>query len=188
MIDHDYIAEPLRKLAVPVESLNLDAANVRTHDDRNIDAICRSLSRWGQRQPIVVQKQGMIVRAGNGRLIAARKLGWSHIAAIVVDEDSAEAAAYAIADNRTAELAGWDDEALASMLKSLDVDLEDVGFNDKELDDIIADLTPDVGSGSEMAIGDVEYRVVVDVAGENEQAELIVRLEREGYKCQPLMS
>ena len=141
----DYIAEPLQGLALPLSDLNPDAANARTHDQRNIDAIARSLSRWGQRQPIVVQKQGMIVRAGNGRLLAAKSLGWSHIAAIVVDEDSTEATAYAIADNRTAELAGWDDETLASLLQSLDEeDRIDAGFDDAELQALIDELTPAV--------------------------------------------
>jgi ParB-like chromosome segregation protein Spo0J len=72
MIDApSYIHESLAGLSVPIDSLNLDAANVRTHDDRNLDAIARSLDRWGQRQPIVVQREGMIVRAGNGRILAA---------------------------------------------------------------------------------------------------------------------
>lgn len=139
----DYIAEPLRPLAVPIDTLNPDAANARTHSDRNIDAIARSLSRWGQRQPIVVQRDGMIVRAGNGRLQAAKSLGWSHIAAIVVDDSSVEATAYAIADNRTSELAGWDDESLAALLQSLgDEDIIDTGFSDDELQALIDGLTP----------------------------------------------
>jgi hypothetical protein len=53
----------------------------------------------------VVQRQGMIVRAGNGRVLAARELGWTHLACVVVDESEVEATAFAIADNRSAELA-----------------------------------------------------------------------------------
>jgi DNA modification methylase len=139
-----YIHESLAGLSVPIDSLNLDAANVRTHDDRNLDAIARSLDRWGQRQPIVVQREGMIVRAGNGRLLAAKRLGWTHMAALVVDEDSVEATAYAIADNRTGELAGWDEEGLVAMLQSIPDDLPDIGFTDGDLEQLIADLTPAV--------------------------------------------
>jgi len=138
-----YIAEPLRGLAVPIGSLNPDPANARTHDEKNIQAIVVSLSRFGQRSPIVVQKQGMVVRAGNGRLIAAKSLGWTHIAAIIVDESSVDATAFAIADNRTAELAGWDDETLASLLQSLPTDMREVsGFSDDDLSVVLERLTP----------------------------------------------
>ena len=68
------IIEPLIKLAIPLADLNIDPANVRTHDDKNIAAIRASLEKFGQRQPIVVQKQWMIVRTGNGRVLAARAM------------------------------------------------------------------------------------------------------------------
>ena len=138
-----YIAEPLRALAVPVGSLAFDAANARKHGDRNMEAIKSSLTRWGQRIPIVVQRTGMIVRAGNGRLAAAKALGWSHIAAVVVDDSSIDAVAFAIADNRTAELAEWDDETLATLLNTLPKEiLGDTGFGQEDLDTLLSDLTP----------------------------------------------
>jgi len=138
-----YIAEPLRPLALPIDQLHPDPSNARTHDERNLAAIVASLSRFGQRLPIVVQKQGMIVRAGNGRLAAAKSLGWSHMACVVVDEASVDATAYAIADNRTAELAGWDDETLAALLQSLPDDARlAAGYDDGELSELMAKLTP----------------------------------------------
>ena len=141
---YKWIAKPLRGLAVPLADLNLDPSNARTHSERNIDTIVASLDRWGQRSPIVVQKEGMVVRAGNGRLVAAKRLGWSHMAAVVVDEGSVEATAFAIADNRTSDLASFDDEALASLLGSLGPELSEVaGFSDADLSELLADLTPD---------------------------------------------
>lgn len=137
----DYIAEPLRPLAVPIGELNADPANARRHPDRNLAAIEASLRRWGQRFPIVVQRQGMVVRAGNGRLEAARRLGWTHLAAVVVDEDSVEATAFALADNRSAELAEWDDGALAALLQSLPTDVP-TGFSDGDLEALLAELNP----------------------------------------------
>lgn len=140
-----YIAEALRPLAIPIESVNLDAANARLHPDKNIEAILRSLTRFGQRLPIVVQREGMIVRAGNGRVVAAKKLGWKHIAAVVVDEVSVEATAFAIADNRTAELATWDDDTLASLLQSLPDDARlDAGYGEDDLKVLLDRLTPPV--------------------------------------------
>lgn len=138
-----YIAEPLRALALPIDTLHPDPSNARVHDERNLASIVASLSRFGQRLPIVVQQQGMIVRAGNGRLAAAKSLGWTHMACVVVDEQSVDATAYAIADNRTAELATWDDETLAALLQSLPDDARlAAGYDDGELKELLDGLTP----------------------------------------------
>jgi len=134
--DLSYIHESLKHLAIPVADLTPDPKNARKHDRRNLDAIKASLEKFGMRQPIIVQKQGMIVRAGNGRLQVAQELGWSHLPALVVDESEAEAVAFAIADNRTAELAEWDWEVLKENLQLLqDGSLETplVGFSEDEV-------------------------------------------------------
>ena len=127
----------LSALAVQIADLTPDPRNARRHGTRNLDAIRRSLERFGQRKPIVVQREGMIVRAGNGFLEAARALGWTEVAAVLVDEADVEATAYAIADNRTAELASWDDEVLAELLASLQDDPSfdhlATGFTDTEI-------------------------------------------------------
>jgi len=147
----DHIAEPLRPLAVHIDSLTLDPANARTHDERNLDTIKGSFTRFGQRLPIVVQKQGLIVRAGNGRVIAARQMGWTHIAAVVVDESEVEATAFAITDNRSAELAEWDDEALARLLQSLPEDAFAVtGFSSEDLSELLDTLAPAVVEDDEV--------------------------------------
>lgn len=131
------IIEGLSRLAVPVETLNLDPRNARRHGDRNLETIVSSFREFGQRSPIVVQREGMIVRAGNGRLEAARRLGWTHVAAVVVDEDDVAATAFAIADNRSAELATWDDDTLAELLQQVveasEITIDDMGFDDGEL-------------------------------------------------------
>ena len=139
---HEHITEGLRRLAVPLGPLVLDPNNARTHDKRNIRAIKQSLSRFGQRKAIVVRKDGNIVTAGNGTVTAARQLGWKHIAAVVTNDTASSAAAYAIADNRTAELAEWDTEELAGILKDLqgDFDLPDMGFTSKELQTMLDDI------------------------------------------------
>lgn len=120
-VDLSYIAEALRHLAVPIQSLALDPANARVHSAENLAAIRGSLRAFGQRKPIVVNRQTGIVEAGNATLQAALAEGWTHIAAVYVDDDPAQAAAFAVADNRTAELGQWDQEALARLLDGLDV-------------------------------------------------------------------
>jgi len=151
--DLSHIAAGLRGLAVPIEGLNLDPANARLHPEKNLAAIRASLHRFGQRMPIVVQKDGMVVRAGNGRVAAARELGWTHIAAVVVDEKDVEAVAFAIADNRTAELAEWDEEALAKLIRSLgaDVELADIGFTDSEVEQLFREAFPEEGGAPDAA-------------------------------------
>jgi DNA modification methylase len=138
------IADQLQPLAVPLADMHPDPANVRQHGERNLAAIAASLSRFGQQKPLVVQRQGMIVRAGNGALLAAQKLGWTHLAANVVDMGDAEATAFSIADNRTAELAEWDTEDLIAQLEALksdDVDLfAATGFDDADIDRMLEEL------------------------------------------------
>lgn len=121
---------------VPCSDLHYDPANVRRHGDRNIEAIKASLSRFGQQRPILVSRTGVVV-AGNGTLTAARALGWESIQVVRTALEGAEATAYAIADNRTAELAEWDSDELTVMLEQLKVDdaalLEACGFSEEEL-------------------------------------------------------
>ena len=136
MNDLSKIAESLRPLAVPIASLTPDPRNARRHPERNLDSIRTSLSLYGQRKPLVVRREGMVVEAGNGTLEAAKALGWTHVAAVLVDDDPATATGYGIADNRTAELAEWDEEALACLLAELqvaEVDLCDLGWGEEEL-------------------------------------------------------
>jgi len=78
-----------------------------------------------------------IVIAGNGTLQAAKKLGWSQIVVSYVPADWSfeQARAYALADNRTAELGEWDNDKLAMQLIELDSvgwELNDVGFEKLE--------------------------------------------------------
>jgi len=124
----------LAPLKVVLAELTLDPENARTHSERNLDAIAKSLARWGQRTPIVIS-QDKVVLKGNGTLLAAKSLGWESIAAITVDDSPGEAAGYAIADNRTAELAEWHQDRLRDQIESMvDPDLiQSLGFDADEL-------------------------------------------------------
>ncbi len=134
------IAQGLEHLALPIASLTPDPRNARRHSDRNLAAIVESLKRYGQRKPVVVQRQGMIVRAGNGTMVAAQALGWTHLAALIVDENDIDAQGFALADNRTAELAEWDYEELTNIIRDLhtaEVDVGGLGWADFELDPML---------------------------------------------------
>lgn len=125
--------------SVKVETLTLDPRNARTHSQRNIDAIARSLERFGQRRPLVVWQDRVI--AGNGTLQAAIGIGWKSIEITRCPDawTEDEAKAYAIADNRTGDLAEWDGETLVKILNELDDELvQAAGFDAPDMDDITA--------------------------------------------------
>lgn len=148
---------------VAVEHLSEDPANARKRSQDALDTIVASLRRFGQQKPIVIDCNN-VVRAGNGTLQAARILGWQEIAAYRSTLTGAEMAAYAIADNRTAELAEWDEEILAATLQGLAVDDEELlkaaGYTVQELDkltaDAISDIEPPESSTKEIDEGEFE--------------------------------
>ncbi len=147
----DYIAPTLRELAVPIHTLKADPENARKRTDRNLAAIRASYLRFGQRVPLVVNRNTMTVEAGNGRLRVIEELGWSHAAVVLCDDDEIAARAYAIADNRSSELATWDFDVLDSQLRSLaeSIDVVDLGFSASDLvelpafGDAVDPLNPD---------------------------------------------
>lgn len=109
----------LLPLLVPLDSLVPDPGNARAHPERSLAALRASLRANGQHAPLVVQAEGRVVRLGNGRLAAMKALGWTHAAAVVVEEGDVEASARAIADNRAGDLAIWDGEKLAASVSEL---------------------------------------------------------------------
>ena len=132
-----------------VDELTYDPANARRHDQRNLEAIKGSLARFGQQKPIVVDGNN-VVRAGNGTLEAARQLGWEEIDAVRSDLEGAEMTAFAIADNRTAELAEWNQEVLAATLQSLDdaeVPVADLGFASSDMAELLKAVEAGQGGG-----------------------------------------
>lgn len=137
------VATDLRRLLLPIDTLTPDPANARLHPERSIEGIKASLLRFGQRKPIVVDERGVTI-AGAGVLMAAKALGWSKVAAVRCELTGAERTAYAIADNRVAELSTWDREALTRMLKELPSDLVDASwFTAEEIGEFAGTITTD---------------------------------------------
>jgi len=152
-----------------VKDLTGDPANARKHDKKNMDAIKSSLKRFGQQKPIVVDGDGIVV-AGNGTLQGAKELGWESIEVVTTQLTGVEATAYAIADNRSSELAEWDKDALTKTLDSLknDESIDELvtGFSSNEIDDWIASIA----EGAEIE-GEVEFSECI---GENNQYIVLV--------------
>lgn len=104
-----------------ISTLTSDPDNARARGPRALEAIVNSLSKFGQQKPIVISPSGVVI-AGNGTLDAAKQLGWTKIAVHVTALTGAEQRAFAIADNRTAELAFWNDDMLIATLEELAAD------------------------------------------------------------------
>ena len=131
--------------SVPIASLLPDPSNVRRHAAKNLDAIKGSLAKFGQQKPIVVGKNNVVI-AGNGTLEAAKLLGWPSIDVVRTALEGSQATAFALADNRTGELAEWDAGGLSETLAALkaeDFDLSAIGFDADDLMSMIASVEPE---------------------------------------------
>ena len=133
------IAESLQSLVVDIDTLTLDPENARLHPERNLQAIMDSLAKYGQMVPIVVRREGMVVVAGNGRVQAAKNLGWTKIAATIEDMEHIDAIGYGLADNRTAELASWHEKTLCKLEKLMaEKKHPSIGWTSDELEVFLA--------------------------------------------------
>jgi len=133
---------------LPLDSLRGYDRNPRTHSDAQIAQIAASIIEFGWTNPILVSGDSEVI-AGHGRLEAAKKLGLSTVPVLVLDHLSdAQRRAYVIADNRLALNAGWNEELLAGELHALNgdgFDLSLLGFDEAELDRLMAPLDEDTG-------------------------------------------
>ena len=97
----------------------------------------------------MVRRNG-VIEAGNGLYRAAVALGWKEIAAVFVDDDEDYAKGYAIADNQTATLSGWNLPDLKDSLEMLDAsnfDMEATGFTVAEIENLMTAFPPSEKSG-----------------------------------------
>jgi DNA modification methylase len=160
-------SDDLAETLVRIEDLILLPGNPR-HGD--VGAISQSLERFGQRSPIKINEDN-IVLGGNHTLLAAQALGWTDIAVTVASGlEGAEQSAYALADNRLSDLATYDNELLYDMamhVESETGDLTGTGYDMEDLEDMDRELSPlsnagnlvppdssDIQLGDEFELGD----------------------------------
>ncbi|HET9063061.1 MAG TPA: DNA methyltransferase, partial [Candidatus Binatia bacterium] len=127
---------------IPIGALKARSRNPRTHSEKQIGQITESVDRFGFTTPILIDADQTVI-AGHGRIEAAKRLGMTELPTIRLDHmTEAEIRAYVIADNKLAELAGWDDELLAAEFQyladlDLEFDLTVTGFETPEIDLLI---------------------------------------------------
>lgn len=134
-----------------IDELTLDPDNARKHSDVDIAAIMQSLREFKQQTPIVIDDADIVIK-GNGTMMAALKLGWTEIATLKTTLTGNQLKAYAIADNRTAELSQWNTETLIAQLNELEKNLQAAaGYSIDELDKLAAQ----VGKEYDLALGKI---------------------------------
>jgi DNA modification methylase len=152
---------------VPASELRPYDKNARTHSKKQIKKVAASIAKFGFVNPILIGRDGDIV-AGHCRLLAALSLGYERVPVVRLDHLTDEQRrAYRIADNRLAEIAGWDNPTLASELKSLfeldgSFECDVLGFEMSEVDVLLtseADSGPDPADAVEEPEGPAVSRI-----------------------------
>jgi len=128
-------------LSVKVPDLTLDPNNARKHGEKDIAAIAASLEKFSQQTPIVITSDNVVIK-GNGTLMAAMKLNWTHVEAIRTNLTGQQVTAYALADNQTGLLSTWDNEKLLELLQGLDEQslIDACGFDEMAMAELMANL------------------------------------------------
>jgi ParB-like chromosome segregation protein Spo0J len=130
------IHDAIKHLVHPVSELRPYPANPRLGD---VETIRRSLTVNGQYRPVVANRRTNEVLAGNHTLRAAAELGWREIAVTWVDVDEEQAARIVLVDNRSNDLATYDNAALVGLLEGLP-ELDGTGYSTDDLAGLTARL------------------------------------------------
>ena len=164
--------DPTAAAAVYVSTAALRpwAKNPRKNDPA-VQAVADSIARFGFGAPLLVRKATGEIIAGHTRLKAAVKLGLTEVPVRYLDLSESEAHALALADNRVGEIAEWDDEALADVLREMgdaDVSLDGLGWTGEELEAMIegVDLPGDDETAGDDTVPEVEDGPVHSIAGD----------------------
>lgn len=194
------------KVHADLEDDLIDITELRpwTRNPRNgdVERIAFLLDTHGQFRPIGVNKgtfskkyEPNMIGFGNHTYMAALSLGWTHIAKTWLDVDDTEFEEIAIADNAASD-AAWNDKALLlEVIDEGEIDPRRAGLNTKDMDDLRSsqedndqDEEPPPEEGEDQS-GELEsgYEIIVQLATEEAQAELLERLLEEGYQCKALM-
>lgn len=148
----DVINKPIAEL--------IPYVNNPRNNDAAVEAVASSIAEFGFKQPIVIDKDGVVV-CGHTRLKAAKKLGLEEAPCVVADDlTPAQIKAYRLADNKVAEAAEWNDELLELELielKDFGIDMSDFGFEAEaeELPEVIEDEAPEPPKEPKAKPGDI---------------------------------
>lgn len=160
--------ERLKVELVLVSSLRLHPRNPNLHAEESVASIARSIAKFGQRSPLVVNAAGDVLK-GNGTLRAVQRLGWGQVQAIRCTRlTEEEELAYLLADNRTGDESEWDYDGVRALLMDLQTkgfDLKATGFRDFERCVLLHDqFQPDQIADLERELEQVENDMQTNLA------------------------
>ena len=140
----------------PINEIQPYGRNAKKHNDKQVIQIAESIKTFGMNQPLVVDKEGVII-VGHGRFLAAHFLGLKEVPVLVVDIDEEKAKAYRLADNKLNE-SEWDMQLVISELKELSMEMVDLTGFDRKLvlnSDDGDDNTPELPAKAKSKLGDL---------------------------------
>ena len=149
--------------------------NAKKHPDEQVEHIANSIREFGWQQPLVVDKDNVLV-IGHGRLLAAKKLGLKQVPVVRADDLTPEQiAALRLADNKTNE-SEWDVDLLDLELEGIEeIDMEQFGF----------ELNIDANETAQRTEANYleTISVVIDCENDVEAENIFNKLTEEGYVC-----
>lgn len=123
------INTPTGCLLIDIKELKPYAKNPKNHDDKDIELIIKSIQRNGWGDPCLICPETMEVLSGNGRLMAAQKLGMEQVPCVYAPKGLTEKqkADLVIASNKLVEVSGYNDN-LGVLIDEFGLDMEDFGM------------------------------------------------------------
>ena len=150
--------------------------NTKKHDDVQINNVAESIKQYGFVQPIVIDKNNVVV-IGHCRLLAAKKLKMQEVPCVCVEDLTEEQVkALRIVDNKSNE-SPWDFDFLADELAEINLDAFNFDFGVNFDDD-----DTETKEREEIALNE-SISVVVECADDEEAETIFEKLSEEGYKC-----
>lgn len=161
-----------------VSELKNNPNNPRKNDNA-VDTVAKSIQKYGFRNPLIVDDAG-VVWCGNTRLKAAKKLKLKEVPCIVVNDlTEQQMTELALLDNKTNEIAEWDTDMLADILKTVDLSEFDLDWN---VDDVLE--TPNEIDRKDISdTVQSQYELIVDCEDENNLEKLYNEMTQRGYQC-----
>jgi hypothetical protein len=163
-------SHPMQVVLWPLEKIKPYSRNARKIPQEAVDKVAASIREYGWRQPIVVDRHGVII-CGHTRLLASQKLGLRDAPVHVAENlTPAQVRAYRLLDNRSHEETSWDEDLLGLELldlKGMGVDLDLTGFNLDEIDELLARADGTVGLTDPDAVPEVP-ETPVSMPGDND--------------------
>lgn len=161
---------------MPIEALVPYEKNTKKHDETQINNVTESIKQYGFVQPIVIDKNNVVV-IGHCRLLAAKKLKMSDVPCICVEDLTEEQVkALRIVDNKSNE-SPWDFDFLADELAEINLYAFNFDFGVSFDDD-----DTEIKEREEIALNE-SISVVVECADDEEAETIFEKLSEEGYKC-----